>query len=110
MNRYGGADVIARRAWVAVQRIGTRTVILRRGDTTLAAQPGAVVLTSKGTGQASERRGEASRAAQNRAELWGLPTLNVQAGDRLTEGGTAYVVVFVRPDRTAATVADLETR
>lgn len=108
-HRYERADVIARRAWVAVQRIGTHTVVLRRGETTLAAQPGVTVLTSKGTGQASERRGEASRGAQNRAELWGLPTLNVQAGDRLTEGGVAFRVVFVRPDRRSATVADLET-
>jgi hypothetical protein len=98
---------IALRARAVAQRIGSSTVVLRRGSsTTLAAQPGLVVLANT---QASERRGEASRAAQNRAELWGLPTLNVAVGDRLTAGGVAFRVVFVRPDRAAYTVADLET-
>ncbi|MEI8166697.1 MAG: hypothetical protein WCG26_09960 [Chloroflexales bacterium] len=100
---------MSREARAIVRRIGTRTVVLRRGATALAAQPGVVALASRGAGQASERRGEASRSQQNRAELWGLPTLDVQVGDRLTEGGVAFRVVFVRPDRVAATVADLET-
>jgi hypothetical protein len=96
---------IALRARTVERRIGTSTVLLRRGDATLAAQPGLVVLANT---QASERRGEASRAPQGRAELWGLPALDVAVGDRLTAGGVAFRVFFVRPDRTAYTVADLE--
>ena len=45
--------------------------------------------------------------AQTLAANAGIPF--VRLGDRLTEGGVAFRVVFVRPDRRSATVADLET-
>lgn len=84
-------------------------VVLRRGATTLAAQR--IVLAPTGSAGSSQGRrasGEAGREQRGTMALWGATTLDIQVDDRLTVASVLYRVVFVRPDRRVATIADLE--
>ena len=45
--------------------------------------------------------------ATGRAVVLGTPTLDIRTGDRFVEGGNLYEVVLVRPNRRAATVAEV---
>jgi hypothetical protein len=79
------------------------SVIIRRGGSTLAAQSVRVARTG---GQGMERDSEGAQQATGRVVVLGATTLDIEAQDRFSVAGVLYEVVLVRPNRTAATVAE----
>jgi len=80
------------------------SIVLRRGETTLAAQNVRIARVARHgmpvmNGQTEENRGQAL--------IMGDVDLDVQAHDRLTYNGVLYRVVMVRPNRSVMTVAEL---
>lgn len=78
---------------------------IRRGTTTLAAQSVRVART--GT---QARVANAAGAQQQRMDVivMGGITLNIAPHDRFTLDGVLYEVMFVRPNRRAATFAEAQ--
>jgi hypothetical protein len=76
---------------------------IRRGDSTLPSQPVRIARTASGRVQ----RGEGTRQSEGRAVVLGGTDFDVQPGDRFTDpAGNLYEIVFVRPNRRAAVVAE----
>ena len=85
------------------------SIALRRGTSTLSAQSfrfGLKGAGSRNTGAAPTPAGLAQTTAQG--TLVGATTADVQIGDRFTSGGVVWQVIYVRPDRRAATLCDVE--
>ncbi|MCL4295680.1 MAG: hypothetical protein KJ077_08130 [Anaerolineae bacterium] len=83
------------------------SIVIRRGSTTLAAQP--VRIAGAGSAQGREADGDASQEVRGRVVVLGGITLDIQPGDRFNdENGVLYVVSFVRPNRSAAVIAEAE--
>lgn len=81
-------------------------VILRRGDTTLPAQP---VRVARQGSFSQQRDSDGGQAVRGRVVVLGGTDFDVQAGDRFNDGaGVLYEVSFVRPNRRAAVVAEAE--
>jgi hypothetical protein len=85
------------------------SIALRRGSTTLAAQSFRFALTGGATRNVATTR-PAQGASESTAQgtLVGAITADVQIGDRFTSGGVVWRVIYVRPDRRAATLCDVE--
>lgn len=79
-------------------------IVIRRGQTTLAAQRVRVARMSPG----AKRDDAAVREARGQVVLMGGLTLDVQLDDRFTLSGVLYRVSFVRPNRTVAVMAEAE--
>jgi hypothetical protein len=79
-------------------------IILRRGSNTLPIQMARVVKAS------GARRMQSAAAGETRAGMivLGDSALDIAIDDRFTLNGQAYRITFVRPNRTAATMADAE--
>lgn len=80
------------------------SVVIRRGETTLAAQT--IRIARTGTGGPRSSPGAAE--ARGSVVVLGSTSLDIQVGDRLTVGGVLYRVIFIRPNRTVATMAECE--
>ncbi len=79
------------------------SIVLRRGETTLAAQNVRIARVARHgmpvmNGQTEENRGQAL--------IMGDVDLDVQAHDRFTYNNVLYRIVMVRPNRTVMTVAE----
>jgi hypothetical protein len=81
------------------------SVVFRRGSLTLDAQ---TVRVARLGSAASKASGQASQETRGRVLISGAVDMNVQVDDRCTIGGVMYQVVFVRPNRDAATMAEAE--
>jgi len=79
-------------------------IVLRRGAQELPAQP--VRLVAAGSGRVQQ--GEAAQESRGEVLVLGDADLDIQTGDRFTDGGVLYRVVFVNPNRLVGTVATTE--
>lgn len=83
------------------------SIAIRRGDTTLTAQP--VRIAGAGSAQGQEKDAAGSQEARGRVLVLGGIAFDIQPGDRFNDdNGVLYTVVFVRPNRAAAVVAEAE--
>jgi len=80
------------------------TIRIKRGETVLPAQP---ALLSVHQSQPSIQRSATGEKVQIDGEVRGLPNLNIAIGDIFVHGGVRFRVVFVRPDRSVATIAEV---
>ena len=79
------------------------SIAIRRGDATLAAQLMRIEYAgSRGT----RLQSDAARQAQQAVFILGEPDMDIKVDDRLTYGGVLFQVVFVQPNRLAATIAE----
>lgn len=108
MGLLNSDDLVQMRADLAEVR-GDResSIVIRRGSTTLAAQP--VRIAGAGSAQGQEKDGDASQEVRGRVVVLGSITLDIQPGDRFNdENGLLYTVTFVWPNRSAAVIAEAE--
>jgi hypothetical protein len=88
---------------LAVRDDRPASVAFRRGSTVIDAQT--VRIARAGARGQVARNVEGSESRMEVVVL-GDTTLDVEVGDRFTEGGVLYQVVFVRPNRSAGTMAE----
>jgi hypothetical protein len=79
------------------------SVALRRGSTTLTAQATRIEYAGA---RGWRLQSDAARSAQQAVFILGEPDMNVAIEDRLTYGGILFRVVFIQPNRLAATIAE----
>lgn len=81
-------------------------ISIRRGDITLGPQPVRIAGTA---GQGQEKDGDTSQEARGRVVVLGSTTLDIEPGDRFNDDqNIRYVVIYVRPNRSAAVIAEAE--
>lgn len=76
---------------------------IRRGSETLAAQ--AMRIEYAGS-RGFKLQSDAARAATQALYILGEPDMDIAVGDRLTYNGILIQVVFIQPNRLAATIAE----
>lgn len=79
------------------------SLAIRRGSETLAAQDMRIEYAG---GRAVFRLSEAARQAQQAVVILGEPDMDIAVDDRLTYNNVLFRVVFVQPNRLAATIAE----
>jgi hypothetical protein len=79
------------------------SVALRRGETTLDAQSMRIEYAGA---RGFRLQSDAARQGQQAVFILGEPDMDIAADDRLTYGGVLFQVVFVQPNRLAATMAE----
>src|SRR5688572_21054890 len=79
------------------------SVAIRRADSTLAAQ--LMRIEYAGT-RGFRLQSDAARQSNQAVFILGEPDMNVAIDDRLTYGEIVYRVVFIQPNRLAATIAE----
>lgn len=79
------------------------SVALRRGESTVTAQ--AMRIEYAGA-RGSRLQSDAARQAQQAVFILGEPTMDIAVDDRLTYGSVLFQVVFIQPNRLAATIAE----
>lgn len=91
---------MTRRPWIPDGSGG-----MKRGPATpVAAQQVRLVAANQ---QLPVRRTADGRDVQPNYTMIGMPDLNVQAGDTFLIDGTRYEVIFIQPNRTEATRAEV---
>lgn len=85
-----------------VRKLREEQIVLRRGETTLVAQPFRVERLQK----AQMYRDDASRARRADVVLLGAIIANIQVDDRFTIDNILYRVNFIQPNRSVATLAE----
>lgn len=76
---------------------------IRRGDTTLAAQDMRIEYAGS---RGFRLQSDAARQANQAVFILGEPDMDIAIDDRLTYQSVLYQVVFVQPNRLAATIAE----
>ena len=78
------------------------SIVIRRGEASLAAQTVRIARVGRGY------RSVSGQGREGRADVlaMGDATFDVQVADRFTDEGTVYEVIFVRPNKDAAVVAE----
>lgn len=90
----------------AVRNDNAQSITIRRGATTLTAQ---IVRIARTGGAGSSRQDGQTSASYSRVVVMFAATGNVRVGDRFNDGaGVLYEIVFVRPNRRAAVIAEAE--
>jgi hypothetical protein len=79
------------------------SLAIRRGDSTLSAQD--MRIEYAGT-RGFRLQSDAARQAQQAVFILGEPDMDIAIDDRLTYGGVLFKVVFVQPNKLAATIAE----
>ncbi len=79
------------------------SLAIRRGTTTLAAQSMRIEYAGA---RAFKLQSDAARAAQQAVYILGEPDMDIQNEDRLTYDGKLIKIVFIQPNRLAATIAE----
>ena len=79
-------------------------IVIRRGTGMLPAQR---VILSVHQGSPAERAAAGGQETRVDGEARGLPSMDVQIGDRFNAGGALFRVGFIRPDRSVATIAEV---
>lgn len=79
------------------------SLALRRATSTLGAQSMRIEYAGA---RGYRLQSDAARAAQQAVFILGEPDMNIQPEDRLTFDGHVIRVVFVQPNRLAATIAE----
>lgn len=81
-------------------------IVIRRGSTTLTAQ---TVRIARQGSVAGVKDSESGQTVRGRVVVLGSTSFDVQPGDRFNDAnGTLYQVLFVRPNRRAAVIAEAE--
>ncbi len=88
----------------AVRQDNETLIAIRRGDTTLPPQP--VRITRMGAAQQKDTTG--AQEARQRVLVLGSLTFDVAVGDRFNTATELYQVIFIRPNRLAAVIAEAE--
>lgn len=79
------------------------SLAIRRGETTLTAQP----MRIEGAGARGARlQSDAAREVQQAMFILGEPDMDIAVDDRLTYNNIVLKVVFIQPNRLAATIAE----
>lgn len=79
------------------------SLVIRRADSSLTTQ----LMRIEYAGSRGWRlQSDAAREAQQAVFILGEPDMNIQPDDRLTFDGHVLKVVFVQPNRLAATIAE----
>jgi len=79
------------------------SVAIRRGETNLTAQ----LMRIEYAGSRGFRlQSDAARSAQQAVFILGEYNMDIAIDDRLTYGGVLFNVVFIQPNRLAATIAE----
>lgn len=82
------------------------SIIIRRGNDTLPVQP---VRIERLGGSGREQDSAGAQEVRGRVIVLGSTTFNVQPGDRFNDSNDVlYQVTLVRPNRTAAVMAEAE--
>lgn len=103
MGLLTDADRAAMRAdLISVRDDNPVSIVIRRGNTTLAAQ------TVRIARLAPARRTDQGNVEQSeqRVVVMGAIALDIAKGDRFNAGGNLYEVDFVRPNQTAMVAAE----
>lgn len=79
------------------------SVVLRRGDDTLNAQNMRIEYAGA---RGFRLQSDAARQAAQAVFILGEPDMDIAVDDRLTVENVLYQVVFVQPNRLAATIAE----
>jgi hypothetical protein len=87
----------------AIRAENEESITLRRGDITLAAQDMRIEYAGR---QSARMQSDAARQAQQAVVILGEPDMDIAVEDRLTYDGRRIKVVFVQPNRLAATIAE----
>lgn len=95
--------VRARNDLRAIRADNEISVALRRGEATINAQ--AMRIEYAGV-RGFRLQSDAARAANQAVFILGEYDMNIQVEDRLTYGGVLFRVVFIQPNRLAATIAE----
>lgn len=90
---------------LAVRDDNAVSIVIRRGNSVLAAQSVRVARVGGGASRQGDAGGQEVRA---RVIVVGTTMLDIQVDDRFTTNGILYRVTFVRPNRLAATTAEAE--
>lgn len=81
-------------------------LVLRRGGTTLGAQDARVEFVNS---RGFRVQSDAAREARQAVIVLGEHDMDIKPEDRFTHGGVLYRVVFIQPNRMAATLAEAVT-
>lgn len=87
-----------------VVSLRAQSIVLRRGETTLAAQSFRVERLSKN----QQMRGDASRERRADGVLMGAVNANIAVDDRFNADGLLWRVSFIQPNRSQATIAEVQ--
>ena len=87
----------------AVRAENEVSVAIRRGETTLSAQDMRIEYAGS---RGFRLQSDAARQAAQAVFILGEPDMDIEVDDCLTYGGILYQVVFVQPNRLAATIAE----
>lgn len=87
----------------AVRAENEVSVAIRRGAATLSAQSMRIEYAGA---RGFRLQSDAARQAQQAVFILGEPDMDIAIDDRLTYGGVLFQVVFVQPNRLAATIAE----
>lgn len=87
----------------AIRKDNEVSLAIRRNETTLSAQLMRIEIAGS---RAMMTMSDAARAAKQAAFILGEPDMNIVKDDRLTYNGILLQVVFVQPNRLAATIAE----
>lgn len=79
------------------------SLAIRRADSSLSAQSMRIEYAGS---RGWRLQSDAAREAQQAVFILGEPDMNIQPDDRLTFDGHVLKVVFVQPNRLAATIAE----
>jgi hypothetical protein len=79
------------------------SVVIRHGSDELAAQDMRIEYAGA---RGSRLQSDAARQAQQAVFILGEPDMDIAVDDRLTYGDVLFQVVFVQPNRLAATIAE----
>jgi hypothetical protein len=79
------------------------SLAIRRGDSTLSAQDMRIEYAGA---RGFRLQSDAARSAQQAVFILGEPDMDIAVDDRLTYGGVLFEVVFIQPNRLAATIAE----
>jgi len=91
-------------ALAKVVGLRSQSIVLRRGNISLPAQNLRVERLSKN----QQVRGEASRERRADGVLMGAVEADIAVDDRFNADGLLWRVSFVQPNRSAATMADVQ--
>ena len=80
-----------------------KSIAFRRADVEIAAQDMRVEYAGS---RAFRLQSDAARQASQAVFILGEPDMDVELEDRFTYGGILFRVVFVQPNRLAATIAE----
>lgn len=78
-------------------------LVLRRSGSTLASQPARVEFVNS---RGFRVQSDAAREARQAVIVLGEHDMNIQPEDRFNHDGLLYRVVFIQPNRLAATLAE----